>query len=146
HVVGSQREIRAFGSPTVVHFCAALLISAIMSSPWRDVVLLGLCAGALGGGGLAYTMSVVLHAKKQTGYTPDAGDWFWYVALPLVAYVALACAGFLLQANLRLCLALIAAITLLFLFIGIHNAWDTVTYVVLKHHAAGRDPAPPHTH
>jgi hypothetical protein len=31
---GSMREIRAFGTPTVVHFCAALLISAIVSAPW----------------------------------------------------------------------------------------------------------------
>ncbi|HZS29133.1 MAG TPA: hypothetical protein VFB76_18040 [Candidatus Angelobacter sp.] len=44
---GSMREIRAFGSPTIVHFCASLLISAILSSPgtrslapallWRSV-------------------------------------------------------------------------------------------------------------
>ncbi len=29
----SMLEIRAFGTPTVVHFCAALLISAIVSAP-----------------------------------------------------------------------------------------------------------------
>src|SRR3989442_3592050 len=28
-------EVGAFGTPTVVHFCAVLLISAILSVPWR---------------------------------------------------------------------------------------------------------------
>ena len=30
----SQREIRAFGTPTVLHFCAALVISVVMNIPW----------------------------------------------------------------------------------------------------------------
>src|SRR3989442_9977157 len=36
-------ELGAFGTPTVVHFCAVLLVSAILSVPWRE----------LGSGGLA---------------------------------------------------------------------------------------------
>src|SRR5690349_9031512 len=31
----SMLEVRAFGTPTVVHFCASLLISAILSAPWH---------------------------------------------------------------------------------------------------------------
>ena len=31
----SHREIAAFGTPTVIHFCAVLLISAILSAPWH---------------------------------------------------------------------------------------------------------------
>ena len=30
-------EIRAFGTPTVVHFCASLLISVILSAPWTSL-------------------------------------------------------------------------------------------------------------
>jgi len=33
-------------------------------------------------------------------------------------------------------LFVIAAIALLLLFLGIHNAWDTVTYVALEHRKA----------
>src|SRR2546421_8553850 len=43
-------EVGAFGTPTVVHFCATLLISAIVSVPWRAVSNAGL---ALGAGGVA---------------------------------------------------------------------------------------------
>lgn len=37
-------------------------------------------------------------------------------------------------------LALMAGVTLALVFIGIHNAWDTITYV-----AAGEKPAPEET-
>ncbi len=31
----SMLEVRAFGTPTVVHFCAVLFISAVLSAPWH---------------------------------------------------------------------------------------------------------------
>src|SRR2546426_411267 len=33
----SRPEIRAFGTPTIVHFSAVLLISAILSAPWQTL-------------------------------------------------------------------------------------------------------------
>src|SRR2546426_5610570 len=52
-------EVGAFGTPTVVHFCAVLLMSAILSVPWRAVSHAGLSLAAVGvagnvvnGGGL----------------------------------------------------------------------------------------------
>jgi hypothetical protein len=128
----SMQNIRAFGTPNVVHFCAALLISAIMTAPWDALSYLGICLGTFGTAGFAYALMVIRHARAQTSYSADAGDWFWYVVLPLVAYAALAAEGFVLSWNLRWGLFSIAATTLLFLFIGIHNAWDTVTYVALQ--------------
>lgn len=126
----SMTEIWAFGIPTVVHFCAALFISAIMTAPWDAIFDVGVCLSVFGAVGFSYALIVIRHAKRQTGYTADAGDWFWYVALPLIAYTALLAAGILLCLNMR-SLFLIAATTLVFLFTGIHNAWDTVTYIAL---------------
>lgn len=131
--VGSLSEIRAFGSPTVVHFCAALLISAIMSVPWERLFHAGISLGVFGAAGLAYSVMVIRHARKQTHYSPDIEDWFWYVALPLVAYAGLAGEGTLLSWNVRWSFFAIGATALLFLIIGIHNAWDTVTYVAVQH-------------
>jgi uncharacterized membrane protein SirB2 len=125
-------EIRAFGTPTVVHFCAALLISAIITAPWSAIFDAGVCLVVFGVVGFSYALLVIRHAKKQTHYEADAEDWFWYAALPLVAYAALLAAGILLCLNMRSSLFLIAATTLVFLFTGIHNAWDTVTYIALK--------------
>src|SRR4051794_18165666 len=66
----THREINAFGTPTVVHFCAALLVSAVLSAPWHALagpaVTLGLCGVA----GMAYVVTVVRRARRQTGYKP----------------------------------------------------------------------------
>jgi hypothetical protein len=33
----SPDGISTFSTPTVVHFCAALLVSAVLSAPWRVI-------------------------------------------------------------------------------------------------------------
>src|SRR6266853_79905 len=91
----SMLEIRAFGTPTVVHFCAALLMSAILSAPWHSLFSAGLTLSACGAAGVIYVIRVVRHAR-QSNYDPDAEDWFWYAALPLASYVGLLAAGPLL--------------------------------------------------
>ena len=129
--MGSMLEIRAFGTPTVVHFCVALLISGVMSAPWHALSSVSYCVGGCATAGLAYSLRVVWHAKK-TAYTPDAEDWLWYAALPIAAHAALLTAAVLLWFVPVTPLFMIAVTTLMFLFIGIHNAWDTVTYVTVK--------------
>ena len=130
---GSMREVRAFGTPNVVHFCSALLISALLSAPWHGLSSAGLGVAACGLAGLIYSLMVIRHARSQTGYHPDAEDWLWYVVLPVVAYAALLSAAIKLASYPTASLFVIAGTALLLLFIGIHNAWDTVTYVAVKH-------------
>ena len=126
-------EIRAFGTPTVVHFCAVLFISAVLSAPWHTLSGAGLVLDVCGVAGIVYALTVVRHARRQTGYSPDAEDWFWYSALPLVGYASLLGAGMLLKRHPEMSLFVIAATALLLMFVGIHNAWDSVTYIAVKH-------------
>jgi len=132
-MTSGMQEVRAFGTPTVVHFCAALLISAIASAPWPTLSAAAIALGLCGAAGMVYALSVIRHAIRQTGYKPDAEDWFWYAALPMLAYAALTAAAFLLPRYRAWPLFVIAATTLLLLFDGIHNSWDTVTYVAVHH-------------
>jgi hypothetical protein len=97
----SMLEIRAFGTPTVVHFCAVLFISAVLSAPWHALSRAGLVVGACGVAGIVYATMAIRHARRQTGYSPDAEDWFWYSALPLVGYASLLAAGIRAQAASR---------------------------------------------
>lgn len=129
----SRREIRAFGTPTVIHFCAALVISVVMNIPWLAISHLAACLAALAIIGLIYSLTVIVHARKSSGYRPDAEDWFWYAGLPVLAYAMLGVAGILVWLLAVRSLFLIAAVSVLFLFMGIRNSWDTVTYVALKH-------------
>jgi hypothetical protein len=122
----------AFATPTVVHFCAALLISAIMSAPWEGLWSAELVVGACGVAGLVYVVMVVIQLRRQTHYVPVLEDWIWHCALPFVSYAALLSAPIILRWHPRASLFMIGATTLLLLFIGIHNAWDSVTYIAIQ--------------
>lgn len=120
---------RAFGTPTVVHFCAVLLNSAILSAPWRRLPSAGLAIAAFASAGVVYTLLVLRHARRQTEYVPVLEDWIWHTALPLLAYAALLTGGIFLPGDPAPWLFVIGATALLLLFVGIHNAWDAVTYI-----------------
>ena len=134
-------SIDAFGTPTVVHFCAVLLVSAILSAPWPSMAGADLALGACGVAGVAYVVLVVRRVRRQTGYRPVFEDWLWHVVLPFVAYAALLVASLTIAGHPTAALFAVGAVALLLLFIGIHNAWDTVTYVAIdRPNAPGNPP------
>lgn len=122
-------EIAAFGTPTVLHFCAALLVSALLSVPWTAASLLQITLVACGVAGVLYVVIVIRRARRTPQYRPELEDWVWHAVLPLLAYLTLVVAAPLLSRRPELALALIAAVTLGLVFIGIHNAWDAITYI-----------------
>jgi hypothetical protein len=124
--------LAAFGTPTVVHLAGALLVSAIMSAPWTSLGTLSLVLLACGVGGLAYCAIVVRRARRQTDYEPVREDWVWHVVLPFASYGALTVSAALMVAGSRHALFVIGTSALGLLVIGIHNAWDTVTHVVIS--------------
>src|SRR6266705_2162959 len=134
-------EVGAFGTPTVIHFCAALLVSAILSVPWRAVSNAGLALGAVGVAGIVYMAVVIRRARRQMKYVPVLEDWLWHCAFPLIAYVTLLVAALVLWRDPPRSLLVIGVSALLLLFIGIHNAWDAVTYIATQH--AQRPERPP---
>ena len=135
------RAIAAFGTPTVVHFCAALLASAIVSAPWRGLSSPGLFIGSLGVAGVLYALVVTKRARQQTVYKPVFEDWLWHSILPFCAYGVMTIAAFVLRHRPEEALFLVGGAALLLVFIGIHNAWDTVTFVALTYGAGDAEPA-----
>jgi hypothetical protein len=129
--------ISAFGTPTVVHFTLSLVLSAVLSAPWPTYLGLRETLGLLGAGALVYAGVVLRRARRQKSYVPTAYDWFWHIALPGAAYLAVVSGAVALHAGTMVPLFVIAAATLLLLCVGIHNAWDTVTYLIVN--AARRD-------
>ena len=130
-IKGSGREIDAFGTPVIVHFTAVLLIAAILSAPWQGLSSVSFALGACGFVGIVYGIIVVRRTKTQTDYVPVWEDWLWHATLPLIAYVALFISALLLRSYAQRALFITGGVALLLLFIGIHNSWDTVTYVAL---------------
>lgn len=129
---GTGETLSAFASPNVVHFCAALLVSAMLSAPWQDLAPPGIAVAVAGVGGFAYSAVVLRRAVRQRDYKPVLEDWIWHAALPLIAYAALVYAGIQLARVSIDALFIVGGAALLLVFIGIHNAWDTVTYVMLE--------------
>ena len=128
----SMHEVNAFGTPNVVHFCAALLISGILSAPWHRLTSAGVGLAATGVAGVIYVVLVTRRAKSQTGYQPVLEDWIWHAALPFVSYAALLVAAILLWRHPDESLFVIGTVAIVLVFIGIHNAWDTVTYIAVQ--------------
>ena len=132
NTLGSGSAVGAFSTPTIVHFCAALLIAAILNAPWPERTSAGIALGVCGVAGLAYTLMVVRRTRRQTVYVPVLEDWIWHTVLPLIAYAALLVAAILLQRNPVPSLFVIGGTALLLLFVGIHNAWDAGIYIALQ--------------
>lgn len=124
-------SISAFATPTVVHLGGALVVSALMTAPWHSLVPATIAVATCGVGGLAYATSVIHRARRQTTYTPVWEDWIWYTVLPCGAYATLVVAAGRLRATTPTVVFVIGAAALGLLLIGIHNAWDAVTHVVV---------------
>lgn len=128
-VVGGEQVTRVFGTPNIVHFCAALLNAAILSAPWRRLSSASIAIAVFACGGVIYLMWVLRHSRRQTVYVPVLEDWIWHLVLPLICYLALLVSGVLLAARPGPVLFVVAGASLFLLFIGIHNAWDSVVYI-----------------
>jgi hypothetical protein len=128
---GTGETLSAFGTPNVVHFCAALLVSALFSAPWHRVEPPAVVAALCGVCGFAYSVLVLRRAFRQRDYKPVLEDWIWHATLPMLAYTALIIAGIELPRVPGEAMFFVGGAALLLVFVGIHNAWDTVTYVAL---------------
>ena len=130
---GASEGVGAFGTQNVLHFCAALLVAAIFSAPWPALWNAGLLLGLCGLGGVTYIMIVVRRMRRQRAYQPVLVDWLWFVVFPFISYLALFVAAIVLTSNPTPALFVTGAATVFLVFIGIYNAWDTVTYLTLSH-------------
>lgn len=125
----------AFASPTVLHFCAVLLIAAILTTPGHTTASLSFSLGVSGIAGIAYSVQVIVRMRRlikgASGYTPVRSDLVWHCLLPLIAYMSLLGAAAVVWASAEASLYSVAAGALLLLYIGIHNAWDAAMWMAV---------------
>jgi len=137
-----ERGARLYSTPTVVHFGAALLVTVLLSAPWPDLWEASIPLGCLGLAGLAYGVVVLrratIAARSET-YRPVLEDWLCHAILPPIAYAVLLVAAFVLPRHPTPALFAVGAVVILFILLGIHNAWDIVTYITVEHGPAGEE-------
>ena len=122
----------AFATPTIVHFTSALFLAAAGAAPWATLLAPAVLWALTGATGLIYTLIVLRRIRAQNAYHPVLEDWTFHIVLPLVAYAGLLTAAALARTHRAPALITVAASALLLLFIGVHNAWDNVTFLALR--------------
>ncbi len=121
---------RAFATPSVVHFVVVVLLSATATIPWHEITPAAVVWGVVGLGGIVYILVIARRMRVQTAYRPVLEDWVFHVLLPIASYATLGASACVAFNQVRTALFLVGGAALLLLFIGIHNAWDAVTYHV----------------
>jgi hypothetical protein len=127
---GEAQAGDAFSTPSVVHFGVVLLLSAVISAPWDGIGTVAVLWGVVGLIGIVYVAVVARRMRAQKVYKPVFEDWLFHVLLPIAVYAMLAGSAFAARSSARTALFLVGAAALLLLFVGIHNAWDTVMHLV----------------
>ena len=138
-VRGDAQAGNAFSTPTVVYFSVVVLLSAVGTAPWTEVVAVALIWGAVGIGGVVYVLVVARRMRSQSAYRPVFEDRLCHVWLPFLAQAALVGAAGAACFYPRLALFVVGGAALILLFVGIHNAWDIVTYQVFVKRREQRD-------
>jgi hypothetical protein len=127
--------LHAFVTPIIVHFGTVLALAAFMCVPHQTLLSISLGLGAAGIAGLIYVCVVSANIRFNLGdYLPVREDWVWNVVLPGIAYGGLLAMALNIWRQPDFTLYAVAAISMLLLFIGIHNAWDIAVWMSLKRH------------
>jgi hypothetical protein len=122
----------AFGTPNVVHFSVVLLFSAMVCVPWRSTTIMAIIWALVGGAGAIYIGRIAARVRAQQVYKPVFEDWLYYILLPLTGYLVIIVAAAITRVDEYTSLFLAAITSLTLLFVGIHNAWDLVTYHIFS--------------
>jgi hypothetical protein len=120
----------AFLTPSLIHFSCVLLMSAIAAAPWPSTQMPAMMWGITGVGGVAYTAFIAHSMRAQTDYKPVMEDWIFRAIAPAVVYLLLAIAAIAAFVQVKTALFGVGGTAVLLLFVGIHNAWDNVVYLV----------------
>lgn len=135
----AEKAGAAFATPTIVHFGATLLLSALLRAPWRTITTAAILWAIVGLAGVTYSVVVARRMGAQRAYRPVLQDWVFHVLLPLLAYALLAGSAYAAASDPRPALFGVGGSVLLLLFVGISNSWDAVTYHVLVKTTGQRD-------
>jgi len=127
---GTAQAGATFSTPTVIHFGAVLLLAGLMTAPWHGIAGVAVLWGILGFSGAVYEIVIAWRMRTQVVYKPVFEDWMFHAFLPMAAYATLGVAAIAAGAYLYWGLFAVSGSAMLLLFIGIHNAWDAVTYHV----------------
>ncbi len=133
-----SQAITVFSTPSIVNFGAVLLLATVLVMPWHSITPISIIWTVAGIVGVLYTAFTGWRFNKQSAYSPVFEDYFFRVIMPVIGYAVLGTAAFTARTHERAALFQVAAVALLLLFIGIHDAWDNATYLIFYKRAEAK--------
>jgi hypothetical protein len=137
----NAQPMRAFITPTVVHFAAVLFACLLITIPTQDWRSLGGLLGAFGFAGVVYSGGVLVQIVIRHWFKVDMIDRLFYALIPVVGYLLVSVAAVLLLMRDSVSADVIAAGLMILLLAGIRNAWDMMVWIALRTPSGG-GPAP----
>ena len=137
----SAEAAAAFATPTIIHLSTALLLAVVIRTPFKEITSAAVVWGLIGLIGVVYSVIVIRRMRRQSMYQPEFEDWLFHALLPFAAYTTLAVSAVAALRYGREALFAVGASVLLLLIIGIHNAWDAVTYNVIVYTPKTEEPS-----
>ncbi len=128
-----QTAMSAFIGATVVHFSSVLFICIMAAIPAHTFATLGGLIAAGGLAGLIYSGRIWVQIFIRRAFaTIDVMDRLFYGVIPVLGYLLVTFAGGALLMRSRLSPEALAVAVIVLLFAGIHNAWDMMSWMVLR--------------
>jgi hypothetical protein len=134
----NREAMRAFLSPTVVHFTAVLLVCVVMIIPMRHWTTLAIFLAIGAVACLVHSARVWVQLFVRREFKVDMVDRLFYALIPVAGYVLVLVSAGLMFLERALGLMMLAAGLITLLVVGIRNAWDMTTFIVIRTPAAGR--------
>ncbi len=134
-VFASSRRaaLRVFLSASVVNFSSILAASLIVLAPVRNWAAFGALIVGCGIFGLTHSALAWRDTLREGLITAiDTEDRVWYVALPVLGYLLVACSGIALGLRSEFGTAALAVSMGLLLLVALHNAWDITLWIITR--------------
>lgn len=130
----ASRGARIYITPIVFHFSIVLIISAMAVTPDLPLEAVGVLVAVCAVLGFIYALVTTMRIFAiQDLDIPDWEDKTFYGIVPTIVYFLLAgAAAAVWFAPMRAALC-IAIVMLAILLVGIRNAWDLATFLVIRH-------------
>jgi hypothetical protein len=127
-----RSALKAFISPTVVHFTTVLVIAVVALVPTHEWHTLATLLALVGVAGAVYSVNVWIELFIHRRFNVDIVDRLFYAAIPLIGHLLLLLAAFFLWRQSEAGLDLLAAGQVTLLLAGIRNAWDMMIWIVIR--------------
>jgi hypothetical protein len=128
----STEGMRAFVTPTIVHFGGVLALACFVSMPHPGAATLSAGFALAGVAGVVYGGFIAWNLRHHgTPYVVVREDWIYNVIVPTLLYAWLCLMAALIWRRPAAAAYGVGAFSLILLFVGIRNAWDIAVWMTI---------------